>query len=85
MDGEYLVKLDADDLLAPGSLARATALLEAHPEVGFVTGRPMHFTTEPAHRPTRTPPVSWTVEDGPQLAGQLLSHRLPTRSAARRW
>src|ERR1700709_800592 len=25
--GEYIVKLDADDLLAPGSLARSTALL----------------------------------------------------------
>ncbi len=46
LDGEYLVKLDADDLLAPGALARATALLEARPEVGFVTGRPLHFTTD---------------------------------------
>jgi len=63
VDGEYLVKLDADDLLAPGALGRATALLEAHPEVGFVTGRPMHFTTEPTH-PTWSPAVSWTIEQG---------------------
>jgi cellulose synthase/poly-beta-1,6-N-acetylglucosamine synthase-like glycosyltransferase len=33
--GEYVVVLSADDILSPGSLARATALLEAHPKVGF--------------------------------------------------
>lgn len=43
VSGEYLVKLDADDLLSPGCLARAIALLEAHPRVGFVYGRPLHF------------------------------------------
>ena len=37
--GDYLVLLSADDLLAPGSLARAAALLEANPEVGFAYGR----------------------------------------------
>lgn len=41
--GEYLVKLDADDMLAPGSLSRSTALLDACPSVGFVYGRPLHF------------------------------------------
>ena len=39
-----MVKLDADDLLAPGALARATALLDAHPEISFVYGRPQHFS-----------------------------------------
>ncbi len=38
--GQYLVSLDADDLLTPGSLARAVALLEAEPDVGMVYGRP---------------------------------------------
>jgi Glycosyl transferase family 2 len=63
VDTEYVVKLDADDLLAPGALARATALLEAHPEVGFVYGRPQHFTGEPpasADAPSR----SWTIWSG---------------------
>jgi hypothetical protein len=41
--GEYLVKLDADDMLTPGSLARSAALLDACPSVGFVYGRPLHF------------------------------------------
>ncbi|MEH2510514.1 glycosyltransferase involved in cell wall biosynthesis [Nitrobacteraceae bacterium AZCC 1564] len=42
--GDYFVKLDADDLLPPGSLARSIALLEEYPNVGFVYGRPRHFT-----------------------------------------
>lgn len=46
--GDYIVKLDADDLLAPGALARAAALFEEYPAVGLVYGHPYHFsTTEP--------------------------------------
>jgi len=41
--GEYIVKLDADDMLTPGSLARSTALLEAHPTIGFVYGSARYF------------------------------------------
>lgn len=63
VDTEYVVKLDADDLLAPGALARATALLEAHPDVGFVYGRPQHFTGEPPE-PVDAPARSWRVWSG---------------------
>lgn len=35
----FVVKMDADDQLAPGALMRATAVLEAHPSVSFVYGR----------------------------------------------
>jgi glycosyltransferase involved in cell wall biosynthesis len=60
---EYVVKLDADDLIAPGALARATALLEAHPEVGFVYGRPMHFSGSiPTHGGARR--TSWSIWSG---------------------
>ena len=38
VDGEYVVLLSADDLLAPGSLARAVALMEANPSVGMTYG-----------------------------------------------
>lgn len=38
-DGEYTVLLDADDMLTPGALQRACALMEEHPQVGFVYGR----------------------------------------------
>lgn len=43
--GDYVVLLSADDLLAPGSLARSLDLLNTHPEVGFVYGRMKHFSS----------------------------------------
>lgn len=46
-EGDYVVVLSADDLLAPGSLARATALLDAHPSVGLAYGDPVVFWGEP--------------------------------------
>jgi hypothetical protein len=64
VEGKYLVRLDADDLLTPGALARATALLEAHPEVGFVYGTPARFSSpEPPHLAQRA--SSWTLWNGP--------------------
>ncbi|NUR28386.1 MAG: glycosyltransferase family 2 protein [Catenulispora sp.] len=61
--GEYIVRLDADDLLTPGSLARATALFEAHPSVGLVYGHPVHFTTD-VPETSRQEPTGWTVWAG---------------------
>jgi hypothetical protein len=61
--GEYLVRLDADDLLTPGSLGRSTAVAEAYPGVGFVYGHPVHFTgSAPPHR--RRTSTAWTVWPG---------------------
>jgi glycosyltransferase involved in cell wall biosynthesis len=37
-DGKYSVLISADDLMTPGALARATAVMEAKPEIGFVYG-----------------------------------------------
>jgi glycosyltransferase involved in cell wall biosynthesis len=48
VEGEFVVRLDADDELAPGALARATAVLMANENVGFVYGRPHHFTGDTA-------------------------------------
>ncbi|WP_213456077.1 glycosyltransferase family 2 protein [Rhizomonospora bruguierae] len=60
--GEYVVLLSADDLLTPGSLARATALMEHHPEVGLVYGFSPVFG---ASRPRlRTRVRSWSVWPG---------------------
>lgn len=61
--GTYVVKLDADDMLPPGAVSRAVALLEAIPTVSFVYGKVDTFETEP-------PAVgservrSWTVWSG---------------------
>jgi hypothetical protein len=61
--GTYLVRLDADDLLTPGSLARSVALLDAWPTVGLVYGHPLHFTGDvlPPHEDEVR---SWTVWPG---------------------
>ncbi len=47
VDGEYVVLLSADDLLPPGSLGRATALMEANPSVGMVYGHPLRLPRQP--------------------------------------
>jgi glycosyltransferase involved in cell wall biosynthesis len=61
--GEYFVKLDADDLLPAGSLKRSVALLERYPNVGFVYGRPRHFTGTVPPRPRWGRP-RWTIWSG---------------------
>jgi glycosyltransferase involved in cell wall biosynthesis len=61
--GEFIARLDADDLLTTGSLARASALFDAFPSVGLVYGHPRHFHTSPA--PVgRTAVRGWTVWSG---------------------
>jgi glycosyltransferase involved in cell wall biosynthesis len=58
----YVALLSADDALPAGSLARATALLEANPSVGLVYGHPITFTDDLP--PTSTSVRSWTVWSG---------------------
>ena len=43
----YCVILSADDLLTPGSLLRATRVLEANPEAGLAYGRDIPFRDAP--------------------------------------
>jgi hypothetical protein len=53
--GEFLVRLDADDMLTPGSLARSTELALSIPSVGLVYGHPVHFVEDDrVDRPTRS-------------------------------
>ena len=61
--GEFLVRLDADDLLTPGSLARAVAVMRYYPTVGLVYGHPLHFSGDnlPAARKN---PTGWTIWPG---------------------
>ncbi len=39
--GEFLVRLDADDMLTPGSLRRALAVMQHFPSVGLAYGHPI--------------------------------------------
>jgi glycosyltransferase involved in cell wall biosynthesis len=69
VDGEYVVLLSADDLLAPGSLARSAALLRAHPEVGMVYGFSPGFASTPPV--ARTEVRSWSIWDGQDWVEQM--------------
>lgn len=61
--GEFVVRLDADDLLTPGALARATALAETFPHVGLIYGHPVHFAGDvPSNY--RNNAEGWTVWAG---------------------
>lgn len=67
--GELVVRLDADDMLPPGALARAAALFEQHPEVGLVYGHPRHFDDGTTPRPALGE-LTWTVWDGRAWLGE---------------
>jgi glycosyltransferase involved in cell wall biosynthesis len=61
--GDFLVRLDADDLLTPGSLERAVAVMQHLPNVGLVYGHPLHFTGDTRPSP-RSRSASWLVWRG---------------------
>lgn len=62
VEGDYAVLLSADDLLTPGSLGRATSLMERFPQVGLTYGNPRAFDTTPPSAATKT--HSWSVWSG---------------------
>lgn len=64
--GDYTLLLSADDLLVPGALLRASRLLDAHPEVGFVYGRALRFETDQPLPPAGLggEPCEWRVLPG---------------------
>jgi glycosyltransferase involved in cell wall biosynthesis len=74
-DGDYTVLISADDLLTPGSLKRATALMEAHPEVGLVYGGCVRFYTSNPAENLRLPKCSnhWKIYDGPDWLELILA------------
>ncbi|MGB3771531.1 MAG: glycosyltransferase family 2 protein [Rhodococcus sp. (in: high G+C Gram-positive bacteria)] len=61
--GEFLVRLDADDRLTPGSLERAVAVARAYPTVGLIYGHPLHVVDE-SFPEARSVPTGWTVWPG---------------------
>lgn len=63
-DGDYCVLLSADDRLTPGALKRATDLLDAHPDVGFVYGHAVPFTHGARLPAARTKVQGWSVWPG---------------------
>lgn len=69
VETDYVLLLSADDLLAPGALGRATALMDRHTTVGMVYGAPIEFPDIP---PTTDrvgmAPETWTVWGGHEWA-----------------
>lgn len=65
INGDYFVLLSADDCLAPGSLGRATSLMESNPNVGMVYGQAISFDTERLPQP-RTIPTGFSIWAGEQ-------------------
>jgi hypothetical protein len=46
MEADYWSLISADDLLVPGSLARAVSVMEQHPNVGMTYGHAPYFETD---------------------------------------
>jgi glycosyltransferase involved in cell wall biosynthesis len=67
--GDYVVLLSADDLLAPGSLGRACALMERRSDVGLVYGFAPDFTDEPP--PAHNNFSYWSAWDGETWIAQM--------------
>ena len=53
---DYVLALDADDLLVPGALERAVAVMTKHPNVGMTYGRPLYAHED---RPDPKPSNRW--------------------------
>jgi hypothetical protein len=60
--GDYTVLLSADDMLTPGCLSRATAVLERNPHVGMAYGAPLIFSDDniPIARSDATAWIIWS-------------------------
>ena len=63
-DGDYSVLISADDLLTPGSLTRAAAVMDANPEIGFVYGHAAKWRDDQPLPEARTEPTGVTVWSG---------------------
>lgn len=74
VDTDYVTLVSADDLLAPGALARACNVMEHHPRVGLVYGHAVTFTASttpsPPHRPLPTTWSRWNGDGWIRLAAR---------------
>lgn len=74
--GRAWVRLDADDLLTPGALRRGLDVIDAHPTVGLVYGRPLFFRDGGPRPAPRTDARQWSIWHGQDwLRSRCLSGR----------
>jgi len=79
-NGEYLVFLDSDDLLAPHSLATRVAWLNRHPEHDFIVNLARMFREQPHDMDTYW--NTWTDEDD---LNRFLKLDVPWQTASITW
>jgi glycosyltransferase involved in cell wall biosynthesis len=65
--GDYTSLLSADDLLTPGALKRAAAVLDAHPQVALVYGQDIKTAAPMPEQYVRVEPVSVRLMSGPEF------------------
>jgi glycosyltransferase involved in cell wall biosynthesis len=65
VETDYVTLVSADDLLAPGALARACNLMEHYPRVGLVYGHAVTFSASGNPSPPhRSLPTTWSIWRG---------------------
>ncbi len=72
--GEYVARMDADDLMHPARLERQLGFLQAHPEVDAVGTGLISFGEETGPISARQPPTEHAVITANPLRGVLLAH-----------
>jgi hypothetical protein len=65
-----MLLLSADDMLTPGSLRRASRLLDAHPDMGFVFGRAITTDDPEKHHQETVHEGRWRVMPGLEFLEQ---------------
>lgn len=78
--GDYAVNLSADDVLAPGWLARAVEALDGHPEAAFTFGRARLFSEAIPGALTRLRSRSLLYEGAQFISSTCSAGRNPIRS-----
>ncbi|MFG2845807.1 glycosyltransferase family 2 protein [Kitasatospora sp. NPDC048296] len=66
-EGEYVKVLDADDMLAPGALARDIAALTSNPEIGWTTSRVLDLLPDGSFVGFDQDPPAGPIEHGAVL------------------
>jgi hypothetical protein len=81
---DYFMILCADDMLAPGSLARAISVMERHKDVNLTFGRELVIGLEPVPSSLEgaAAAADWRILDGHQLLERLCETGRPDAS---RW
>ena len=82
--GDYFLLLSADDLLTPGALARAVALMEQHPEISFTHGREIIIPPNlpPSDCCAQQESPQWHISAGSVFIEQLCSRATNTIGTA---